>query len=129
MTNIKRLHSNLYFVKDLAKTAEFYEKLGFDVDQSDDTVRIKPGDFTLAFMDESKVQIDKEAGMEPKGLGIFTYVEVENVDEQHKSVVANGVQPSSEPTSFPWGKREFAVKDPDGFKIIFYQNIKDVNDR
>lgn len=27
---IKRFHSNLFFVSDLERTAEFYEKLGFD---------------------------------------------------------------------------------------------------
>jgi uncharacterized glyoxalase superfamily protein PhnB len=124
MNSIKRLHSNLYFVKDLEQTADFYEKLGFDVARSEGAVRIKLGDFTLAFMDETKVQIDKEVGMEPKGLGIFTYVEVENVDEQFKYVVEKGIKPSSEPTTFPWGKREFAVKDPDGFKIIFYQRLE-----
>ena len=120
---IKRLHSNLYFVKDLKQTADFYKKLGFDVMESGDAVRIKIGDFTLAFMDESKVQIDKEAGINPKGVGIFTYVEVDDVDEQYALIKENGITPSSEPTSWPWGKREFAVKDPDGYKIIFYSPI------
>jgi len=120
---MKRIHSNLYFVKDVGRTGDFYEKLGFEVARSDDGARIKIGDFTLTFMDEAKVQIDKEVGMKPKGLGIFTYVEVENVDEQFKRVVDNEIKPSSEPTSFPWGKREFAVKDPDGFKIVFYQGL------
>jgi len=120
---IKRLHSNLYFVKDLKQTADFYKKIGFDVMESGDAVRIKPGDFTLAFMDESKVQIDKEAGINPKGVGIFTYVEVDDVDEQYKLITGNGIDPSSEPTSWPWGKREFAVKDPDGYKIVFYSPI------
>ena len=123
MDNIKRIHSNLYFCKDLRKTADFYRRLGFTVVATDDAVRIKIGDFTLAFMDEAKVQIDKEAGMEPKGLGVFTYVEVENVDEQYALMVERGLTPSSEPTDFPWGKREFATKDPDGFKIIFYQKL------
>jgi len=120
---MKRIHSNLYFVKDLGRTGDFYEKLGFEVERSDDGARIKIGDFTLAFMDELKVQIDREVGMEPKGLGVFTYIEVEDVDEQYRFVVGSGIEPSSEPTSFPWGKREFAVKDLDGFKIVFYQKL------
>jgi len=120
---IKRLHSNLFFVKDIKRTAEFYKKLGFEVSESEDAARIKIGDFTLAFMDESKVQIDKEAGMEPKGIGIFTYVETDDVDGQFKLIKENGITPSSEPKDWPWGKREFAVKDPDGYKIIFYSSI------
>lgn len=120
MSKVERIHSNLYFVKDLAKTADFYKKLGFDIEQGGEEVRIKLHDFTLCFMDESKVSIDKEVGITPKGTGVFTYVEVENVDEQYSLVVKNGVETSSDPTSFPWGKREFAVKDPDGYKIVFY---------
>lgn len=77
---IKRLHSTLFFVKDIEHTAKFYENLGFAVDKFEDVVRIKIGDFTLAFMDEAKVQIAQEAGLEPKGLGVFTYVEVDDVD-------------------------------------------------
>ena len=117
---IKRLHSNLYFVGDIKQTADFYKKLGFNVTESEDSARIKLGDFTLAFMDESKVQIDKEVDMNPKGLGIFTYVEVDDVDAQYKLIKENGITPSSEPKDWPWGKREFAIKDPDGYKIIFY---------
>lgn len=117
---IKRFHSNLFFVKDIKRTAEFYQQLGFAVEASSDAIRIKLGDFTLAFMDESKVQIAKEAGLGPKGLGIFTYVEVDDVDAQFQLIKGSGVAPSSEPKDWPWGKREFAVKDPDGYKIVFY---------
>ena len=123
MNNIKRIHSNLYFVNDLTRTAEFYEKLGFDIQKSDDAVRIKLGDFTLAFMDESKMQINKETGVNPKGIGIFTYVETDDVNAQYKFVKENGISPSGEPKDWPWGKREFAVKDPDGYKIIFYSSV------
>jgi len=123
MSNIKRIHSNLYFVSDLARTIEFYKNLGFEVLSSDGSARVKIGDFTLAFMDESSATIDKEAGMHPKGIGLFTYVEVENVDDQYSAIVANGIKPSSEPRDWPWGKREFAVKDPDGYKIVFYAPV------
>lgn len=121
---IKRFHSNLFFVKDIERTANFYRNLGFVVDASTDTVRIKLGDFTFAFMDETKVQIAKEAGVEPKGIGIFTYVEVDDVNAHFQLLKKNGVQASSEPKDWPWGKREFAVKDPDGYKIVFYSPIK-----
>lgn len=122
--NIKRIHSNLYFVKDLKVTAGFYGNLGFEVVAAEDAVRIKLNDFTLAFMDENQTEIAKEAGVTPKGIGIFTYVETENVDEQFNLITGNGIQASSEPRDWPWGKREFAVKDPDGYKMVFYSSIK-----
>ena len=121
---IKRLHSNLYFISDVQQTAQFYEKLGFSVEVSEDAVRIQIGDFTLAFMDEQKVSIDKETGAQPKGLGIFTYVEVNDVDAHFSQIQQAGITPSSEPHDWPWGKREFAVKDPDGYKIVFYTPVK-----
>ena len=117
---IERIHSTLFYASDLEQTARFYGELGFDAGKSADGVRVKLGNFTLAFVDENKTPIKKEAGARPKGLGVFTYVEVENVDEYFKSLKEKGVKTSSEPHDWPWGKREFAVKDPDGYKLIFY---------
>jgi uncharacterized glyoxalase superfamily protein PhnB len=99
--------------------------MGFETRTANDAVIIKFDDFALCFIDESKAQIDKEVGIEPKGIGVFTYVEVENVDEQYEHVIENNLSPSSKPTSFPWGKREFAIKDPDGYKIVIYQDIEE----
>ena len=122
-SNIKKFHSNLFFVSNLDNTVKFYENLGFEVSKSDETVRIKLDNFTLAFIDESNVGIDKEVGIIPKGIGVFTYVEVEDVDKQFEEVKGKGIKTSSEPKNYPWGKREFAVKDPDGYKIVFYSSI------
>ena|SRR5690606_3343981 len=124
MSNIKRIHSNLYLASNPEATADFYRALGFDVNFESGTVRIKLNDFTLAFMDEKQAEIDNETGVVPKGAGIYTYVETADVDRHYEAVKANGVVPSSEPKDWSWGKREFAVKDPDGYKIIFYTPVK-----
>lgn len=121
---IKRLHSNLFLVRDVEKTAEFYKKLGFEVEASKDVARIKPDDFTFAFIDEESARIYNDAGDEPRGLGIYTYVEVDDVDVHYEMIKANGVMPHTEPKSWPHGKREFVVKDPDGYKIVFYKNAQ-----
>ncbi len=117
---IKRIHSNLFYSHDLKATADFYRKLGFEVQESADAARIKLGDFTLAFMDENTTEIKNESGMQPKGLGIFTYIEVDDVDAHFALVKEHGVEPRAEPKTWPWGKREFVVKDPDGYKLVFY---------
>ena len=121
---IKRLHSNLFLSSDLKETAKFYKQAGFDVNVSDNSIRIKPGDFTLAFADEKKIAIQNESGLTPKGLGIYTYVEVDDVDKHFELVKKNGIEPRTEPKTWPWGKREFVVKDPDGYKIVFYSSVK-----
>lgn len=120
---IKRFHSVLFFISDPNKTAEFYELIGFNVQKSDDAVRVKMGDVTLALMNEKKVTIDQEAHAKPRGLGLYFYFEVENVDAYYKSLLAKNIKPSSEPKTWPWGKREFALRDPDGYKLIFYSPV------
>ncbi len=121
---IKRFHSTLFYASDLEKTAEFYGRLGFNVQKSDDGVRVKLGDFTLAFIDENKTPIKNESGMKPKGLGIYTYIEVEDVDVYSRFLKEKGVKASTEPRDWPWGKREFVVKDPDGYKLVFYSPVQ-----
>jgi len=125
MNNIKSIHSNLYFVTDVVKTAEFYKNLGFDVNVLNNTARIAMNDFTLEFINEATAEIADEVGSKNKGTGIYTYIKTNDVDKQYKYIVENGLEPSSEPKDWPWGKREFAIKDPDGYKIIFYSKIID----
>jgi len=120
---LKRFHSVLFYASDLTKTAEFYKQLGFEVEGDTETMRIKLGDFRLAFIDENKTPIKNESGIKPKGTGVFVYVEVEDVDKYFKSLKEKGVRTSSEPRDWPWGKREFVVKDPDGYKLVFYSPI------
>jgi len=120
---IKRIHSTLFFCKDLGKTARFYETLGFTVSRTDDAIRITFGDYKLAFMDESKTMIKTDADAGPKGVGIYIYFEVDNVDAFYQTLKEKNIQTSSEPKDWPWGKREFAVRDPDGYKLIFFSNI------
>ncbi len=117
---IKRFHSNLLYASNLGETAKFYERCGLPVNVSADGVRIKLGDFTLAFIDTNSAIIKNEAFLEPKGLGVYTYVEVDDVDAHYRTVVQNGVTVKHPPRDWPWGKREFAVKDPDGYKLVFY---------
>ena len=121
---IKRLHSTLFYVADLARTADFYEKLGFPVQRFEEALRVKIGDFTLAFLDENKTPIKNESGAQPKGLGIYTDVEVDDVDAYFKSLQEKGIRTSTEPRDWPWGKREFVVRDPDRYKLVFYSPLR-----
>ena len=118
-----KIYSILFYASDLSKTLEFYKKLGFSAELSEGTVRVAFDNVKLAFVDENKTEIKKESGMKPKGLGVFTYVKVDNVDEYYKSLVEKGIHTPSEPKDWPWGKREFAVKDPDGYKLIFFSDV------
>ena len=117
---IQKIHSSLFYAHNLKNTAAFYKKLGFPIQSSKDAVRIQLGGFTLTFIDENTTLIKNESGAQPKGLGMFTYIKVENVDKYFQSLQKQKISTSSEPKDWPWGKREFVVKDPDGYKLVFY---------
>ena len=121
---IKRLHSSLFFVRDITVTADFYKKAGLKLEGDETTLRIVIGDFRLAFMVDGTDQIGVDTKDQERGVGMFTYIEVENVDEHYRSLVNAGITPSGEPHDWPWGKREYAVKDPDGYTLVFYSPMK-----
>ena len=116
---IKRIHSTLFQVKSLDKTAHFYQQLGFEVQKSDDAVRIIFGDYRFAFIDEKKFSYNA-TGL--KGSGIMVYFEVEDMDKFYESVKGKGVKTEGEPIEQPWGKKELTIQDPDGYKLVFFEN-------
>lgn len=100
---IKRIYSALLFCKDLNKTAEFYERLGFTIEKTSDAVRIRFKDFRLTFMDESKSTIETDSSAGLKGVGVYFYFEVDNVDGFYQMLKEKNIKTSSEPKDWPWG--------------------------
>jgi uncharacterized glyoxalase superfamily protein PhnB len=82
------------------------------------------GEFYLDFYDEKTIQINNEAGVKPKGLGIYININVENIDAYYQSLLDKGLKPSSSPHDWPWGNREFVIRDPDGYKLVFYEKLE-----
>jgi catechol 2,3-dioxygenase-like lactoylglutathione lyase family enzyme len=125
---MKSVAGMVCYVKDTAKSAEFYEKLGFVIKQNDpDHLSIRLNWFWMDFHPqdkEDKPEFQKEANLDNKGAGLFTYINVEDVDEFYDGVVDKGLKPSSEPKDWPWGNREFVLRDLDGYKLVFFQKLK-----
>ncbi len=113
------------YVKDIEKTAKFYEDLGFRIDtHKPDHLSLRLNWFWIDFHPqdkEDKPDFQKEAVLEPKGAGIFVYLSVDDVDEFYKYLVSNGYKPSSELRDWPWGNREFVIRDPDGYKLVIFK--------
>ena len=124
---MKSIAGLVCYVKDTAKTVAFYEALGFEFYKREpDHVSIHLNWFWIDFHPEDKEdkpEFQKEAHAAHKGGGQFLYIEVVNVDEFYKGVLAKGLKPSSEPRDWPWGNREFALRDPDGYKLVFFTKI------
>ncbi len=93
------------YVRDIEKTAQFYEALGFELDKREpEHLSIRLNWFWIDFHPqdkEDKPEFQKEANLDNKGAGLFTYIKVENVDEFYKGVLAKGLKPSSEPKDWP----------------------------
>ena len=119
----------MLYVTDVEKSVQFYEELGFK--------RIEPapkGDYTaviaggveIHFHDKNNVPgpyFSKESLAEPKGAGLFIYVAVNKVDAYYRSLLEKHIATSTEPRDWPWGNREFVVRDPDRYKLVFYEKI------
>jgi len=116
----------LLWVQENRISEKFYKKLGFDTVRSDDDHSLMSLDsfqVTLVTMrDEEKFARDAMSG--DKGRGMYVYVRVDDVDQIYNDLVRRGFTPTTRPKDWHWGNREFILKDPDGYKLCFWQPLK-----
>ncbi len=121
---LKSISGLVFYVKNTAKTVKFYESLGFIITKNQpDHISVRLNWFWMDFHPqdkEDKPEFQKEANLTNKGAGLFIYVNVEDVDEFYNGVVKRGLKPSSKPKDYEWGNREFVIRDPDGYKLVFF---------
>ena len=114
------------WVQDNTLSVKFYKKLGFEVVESDDRGSVvQLGSFKLWLMsmrDEEEFNTDSLSGS--KGKGMYVYIRADDVDKLYRELVAKGLRPRTEPRDWDWGNREFIIKDPDGYKLCFWQPSK-----
>jgi uncharacterized glyoxalase superfamily protein PhnB len=53
-------------------------------------------------------------------------VRVEDVDAHYLIAVAAGAQVTSEPTDYPYGERQYSVRDPSGHLWTFTESVADI---
>lgn len=118
----------LCVVNDLEKSIEFYEKLGFVFkDKTPDYAKAYLNWFWMEFVPFDKVEeslfkkVNESENTDSKGAGLFIHISVDDVDEFYNGLISKGLKPSSEPRDFPWGRREFVIRDPDGYRLVFFK--------
>lgn len=117
-----KLNRILLYVTDPHQSARFYEKLGFEIKEESDDFAIASLDSFLIHLHNQKVtHFPKDAKTKNKGAGVFIYIEVDDIEKFHQGLIAKGITPSSSPRDWPWGHIEFAIRDPNRYKIIIYQ--------
>lgn len=121
---MQKLDAILLYSKDIPSSLDFYESVGFEIkNQTDQSFIAKLSDFSLFIHDENQVEFKKDSKIEPKGAGVFFHINTNNLDDFYQEMISKGLTPSSKPTDWPWGRREFVIKDPDGYKLVFYKNL------
>ena len=122
---IKSVSGFTIYVKNLDKTVKFYEDLGFDFKKRDENYATGYMNwYSINFITadkEMKPEFLKEAKSENKGSGFYINLSVDDVDETYKELIEKSYKPSSEPRDWAWGNREFVLRDPDGYKLVFFK--------
>jgi catechol 2,3-dioxygenase-like lactoylglutathione lyase family enzyme len=112
-------------VKDLARTAEFYEAIGIRRGKEQpERITFYVNWFFVTFVAQDReedAELRKEAELPGRGLGLLIYIKVDDVQDFHKAVLSAGMKPDGEPQAGPSGNREFVLRDPDGYKLAFFE--------
>lgn len=123
------LNGLMLYANDVGASLLHYEKLGFEIiqDQAPTYGSVRLDNFLIQFQDKhnpTDQDFRTEAMAEPKGAGLFVYIQVEDADAYYEAIKERGVTPATQPRDWPHGLREFVVRDLDGYKLVFYQPIQ-----
>lgn len=117
----------ILWVQENKLSEKFYKKLGFEAISSDDDhslVTLNGCMLDLVSMrDEEPFTRDALAG--DKGRGMYICIHTDTIDGLYAELEKRNLSPTK-PKDWPWGNREFVVKDPDGYKLCFWQKSSQV---
>ena len=112
------------YVRDLERTVEFYEKLGFQFKTKEParaTAYVNWWWFDFHEVDPADAPAwHVSANVDNADGGALFYFSVESVQGAYDDVTASGLQPVSEPIELR-GIREFMLVDPDGYRLVFFK--------
>ena len=113
---IQHISAVTFAVSDMARSIEFYRKLGFELLYGSEAAP-----FSSLKAGEAFVNLFARSGYEHRwwGRAIFR---VDDVDAQHQALQAQGLMLES-PKDAPWGERFFHVSDPDGHELSFAEQL------
>jgi catechol 2,3-dioxygenase-like lactoylglutathione lyase family enzyme len=113
--------ASVFTVAEVAPSLRFYvEKLGFSIHfqmgEPPSYAIVERGAVSLHLMPKSQ---------DPRGLGTSSiYAFVAGVDPLHEELKAKGCPIETAPENFSYGMREMSVRDPDGNRVTFGEEIK-----
>lgn len=104
-------------VKHVARSIDFYQKLGFTVERQNDDWR-----WAMLVLDDCRLMVDQSINVHqdaPRQGVIYLYPD--NIQEYHLQVRTNGLDIPDLETTF-YGLTEFRLDDPDGNRLWIGQN-------
>jgi predicted enzyme related to lactoylglutathione lyase len=124
LMKFKSAAGTVCYVKNVEKTVDFYEKLGFQFKTKNPTratayVNWWWCDFHQVGATDAPAW-HVSPNVDNGDIGALFYFSVDNVQAAYDDVVASGLQPASEPIELR-GNREFMVVDPDGYRLVFFK--------
>ena len=114
---IQHISAVTFAVHDMARSIEFYRKLGFEL-----LYGSEGASFSSLKAGEAFVNLFASPGYEHRwwGRAIFR---VDDVDAHHQALQAQGLEPES-PRDASWGERFFHITDPDGHELSFAERLQ-----
>ena len=109
---IQLISAATFAVRDMARSVEFYQKLGFELlygGESATVSSLKAG--------EAFVNLSADPSYEHRWWGRVIF-RVDDVDAHHQALQAQGLILES-PRDAAWGERFFHITDPDGHELSF----------
>src|SRR5690242_3104699 len=107
--------------RDYAASAAFYrELLRFPLQEEWDA---PDGQGALFATGGGVIEVIEDSPHHPAEMprGVSVAIEVADVDALHARVTQAGVAPTDPLADRPWGHRSFAIHDPSGLPLIFFQ--------
>ena len=103
--------------KSVGASIEFYQSLGFTVENKNDDWR-----WAMLSFDECRLMVDQSINIHPEAprQGII-YLYPENIEEYHRQLRASGLEIPDLETTF-YGLTEFRIDDPDGNRLWIGQD-------
>src|SRR6266404_4629690 len=114
MWKLNSISGLVFKVKDLEATKRFYEGLGLRIESK--------GNYNVAYVNWFWIEFHK-GNSDNQKTGSFLHISVKGLDEYYKELIKKDFKPLGEPRDLPFGRREFELNDPDGYKLTFFEKI------
>jgi uncharacterized glyoxalase superfamily protein PhnB len=116
--------SPIFHAEDFEKTMNYYrDVLGFTIAWTYDNYGCVERDGVELHVSGKVTDADRSRAEQPRTTSSDLYVFVADVDSLYAEIKERGADCMDEPKNYPYGMRDFGVRDINGYVLTFGQNI------